>query len=79
MTHEETKLIMRTAVPLAKEMKGDWNIRMSMALKSVMIDHYFTKSISKQVIQFLLAKGVSYRRICKHYGVYRHQLNELLK
>lgn len=69
---------MKQAVPLAREMEGDWNLRMSLAIKSVMIDQFMKEPISKEVIQFLLAKGVSYRRICKHYGVYRHQLNELL-
>lgn len=69
---------MKQAVPLAREMEGDWNLRMSLALKSVMIDHFMKEPISKEVIQFLLAKEISYRRICKHYGVYRHQLNELL-
>ncbi|EJE1078125.1 TPA: hypothetical protein ACHVX6_000277 [Listeria monocytogenes] len=79
MNKRDTNNFMKQAVPLAREMEGDWNIRMSIALKSVILNHYFTKPLSEQVVQFSLAKGVSYRGICKHYGVYRHQLNELLK
>lgn len=78
MEYNLTKNFMKQAVPLARQMEGDWNLRMSLALKSVMIDHFMKEPISKEVIRFLLTKGVSYRRICKHYGVYRHQLNELL-
>lgn len=79
MNKHDTNNFMKHAVPLARKMEGDWNLRMKMALKSVIVDHYMKMPISKTVIQLLLVKGVSYRRICKHYGVYRHQLNELLK
>lgn len=71
---KRTNDFMRQAVPLAKMMEGDWNIRMSFALKSVIIDHLFQQPLSKEVVEALLKKGVSYRIICKHYGVYRRQL-----
>ncbi|EUJ48695.1 hypothetical protein [Listeria fleischmannii] len=78
MRRSQTHDLMRKAVPLAREMQGDWNIRMSMALKSVIIDHYLNQSLSKEVVQKLLAKGVSYRRISKHYGVYHRQIVAIL-
>lgn len=78
MRPSQTHEMMRKAVPLAREMQGDWNLRMSMALKSVIIDYYLNQSLSKEVVQKLLAKGVSYRKICKHYGVYHRQLVAIL-
>jgi hypothetical protein len=78
MHHSQTHDLMRKAVPLAREMQGDWNLRMSMALKSVIIDHYLNQPFSKEAVQKLLAKGVSYRIICKNYGVYHRQLVAIL-
>lgn len=74
MNLQQTNNFMKQAVPIARAMEGDWNLRMSMALKSVIVDHLFSQPLSKEVVETLLKKGVSYRRICKHYGVYRHQL-----
>lgn len=69
--------MMRKAVPLARKMEGDWNIRMSMALKEMVIRHYLTLPLEKENLQLLLTKGASMRRICKHYGVSHHQLKTL--
>lgn len=78
MNYKKTHEVMRKAVPLAKEMEGDWNIRMSMALKSVLIDHYLNEPFSKETVLKLLARGVSYRRISKHYGVYHRHIQTIL-
>lgn len=78
MNYKQTHDLLRKAVPLAREMQGDWNLRMSMALKSVIIDHYLNQPFSKEAVQKLLAKDVSYRKICKHYGVYHRQLVDIL-
>ncbi|STY44220.1 Uncharacterised protein [Listeria grayi] len=57
MNYNQTKNFMKQAVPLARQMEGDWNLRMSLALKSVMIDHFMKEPISKEVIRFYLQKG----------------------
>ncbi|MBC1284890.1 hypothetical protein HB818_03810 [Listeria booriae] len=77
MTYNQSKDLMRKAVPLAKKMQGDWNIRMSIALKMTVINFYLSQSLTKENLRNLLAKGASHRQICKHYGVTRHQLNTL--
>ncbi|MBC1499994.1 hypothetical protein HB943_05210 [Listeria weihenstephanensis] len=77
MTYNQSKDLMRKAVPLARKMEGDWNIRMSIALKMTVLNFYLNKALTKGNLDILLAKGCSTRRICKHYGVSRHQLNAL--
>lgn len=77
MTYNQSKDLMRKAVPLARKMEGDWNIRMSIALKMAVINFYLSQALTKKNLENLLAKGASHRQICKHYGVSRHQLNAL--
>ncbi|MGG4314794.1 hypothetical protein ABEW35_10080 [Bacillus velezensis] len=74
---EQTNSFMRDAVPLARQMEGNWSARMKMALNQVIIKHLFNKSLSPNNIQELLKKGVSYRRICKNYGIGRKDLSAL--
>lgn len=64
---------MKEAVPLARQMEGDWIARMKIALNSVIINHY----LNLPLINELLRKGVSYRRICKHYGIGRKDIEKL--
>lgn len=77
MTYNQSKDLMRKAVPLARKMEGDWNIRMSIALKMAVINFYLSQSLTNENLQTLLAKGASHRQICKHYGVTRHHLEAL--
>ncbi len=63
--------LMKKAVPLAKEMEGDWQARMKLAVRIVKADYYMQQPISKEIIQKLLLHNVSYRRICKNYDMSR--------
>ena len=75
MTFQEMQSLMKQAIPLAKQMEGDWQARMKLALHSVKVDHYMKQPISKRVIQKLLEHGVSYRRISKNYKVGRQEIS----
>ncbi|MXV42870.1 hypothetical protein [Bacillus subtilis] len=74
---QQTHLFMKEAVPLAKQMEGDWIARMKIALNSVIINHYLTLPLTNENVQELLRRGVSYRRICKHYGIGRKDIEKL--
>lgn len=74
MTYNQSKDLIRKAVPLARRLQGDWSIRMKLALKEIVIRHYLSIPLTRENYLLLLAKGCSQRRICKHYGVNRHQL-----
>ncbi|MGA4834509.1 hypothetical protein ACK11X_10140 [Bacillus velezensis] len=74
---EQTNSFMRDAVPLARQMEGNWSARMKMALNQVIIKHLLRKPLSSNNIQELLKKGVSYRRICKNYGIGRKDLSAI--
>ncbi|AMQ72489.1 hypothetical protein BAMY6614_03670 [Bacillus amyloliquefaciens UMAF6614] len=50
---------------------------MKLALNQVIIKHLLNKPLSPNNIQVLLKKGVSYRRICKNYGIGRKDLSAL--
>ena len=65
---------MQQAIPLAKQMEGDWQARMKLALHSVKVNHYMNQPVSKQIIQKLLEHGVSYRRISKNYKIGRKDI-----
>ncbi|MBC1565077.1 hypothetical protein [Listeria booriae] len=77
MNYKQTHDLMRKAVPFARRLEGDWGIRMKIALKEMVILHYLSLPLTSRTVELLLAKGCSMRRICKHYGVTRHQLNTL--
>ncbi|ARC67098.1 MULTISPECIES: hypothetical protein [Bacillus] len=77
MNLDETHLFMRKAVSLARQLEGDWTVRMKMALNTVIVNHYFNKPLTLETVDALLRKGVSYRRICKHYGVGRKDIASL--
>lgn len=68
---------MKEAVPLARQMEGDWIVRMKIALNSVIINHYLNLPLTNENVQELLRKGVSYRMICKHYGIGRKDIEKL--
>ncbi|QBG58584.1 hypothetical protein D2M30_4289 [Bacillus amyloliquefaciens] len=48
---------------------------MKLALNQVIVSHLLNKPLSPNNIQKLLKKGVSYRRICKNYGIGRKTLS----
>ncbi|MCY7961418.1 hypothetical protein MOC47_20210 [Bacillus spizizenii] len=73
----QTHLFMKEAVPLARQMEGDWIVRMKIALNSVIINHYLNLPLTIENVNELLRKGVSYRRICKHYGIGRKDIEKL--
>jgi len=77
MNFNDTHSFMKEAVPLARKLEGDWTVRMKMALNTVIVKHYFNKPLSLENVNDLLRKGVSYRRICKHYGVGRKDIASL--
>ncbi|MDE1384356.1 hypothetical protein PVN24_15995 [Bacillus paralicheniformis] len=77
MNLDETHLFMQKAVSLARQLEGDWTVRMKMALNTVIVNHYFNKPLTLETVDTLLRKGVSYRRICKHYGVGRKDIASL--
>ncbi|WP_121641944.1 hypothetical protein [Bacillus vallismortis] len=74
---DETNSFMKEAVPLARQMEGDWTVRMKIALNSVIIKHYLNLPLTNVNVNELLRKGVSYRRICKHYGIGRKDIEKL--
>lgn len=77
MSLRQTNSFMKDAVPLARQMEGHWSVRMKLALNHVIIKHLLNKPLSPNNIQVLLKKGVSYRRICKNYGIGRKDLSAL--
>ncbi|WP_411809848.1 hypothetical protein [Bacillus atrophaeus] len=68
---------MREAVPLARQLEGDWTVRMKMALNSVIVNYHLSRPLTIENVNELLRRGVSYRRICKNYGIRRKDLTEL--
>ncbi|MBK4214148.1 hypothetical protein EGI07_18315 [Bacillus pumilus] len=78
MSLSETKDIMKKAVSLAKQLEGNWSARMKMALNNVYIDHYLSQPLTREVIEKLLLKGMSFRRIKKHYNVGMQEISSLL-
>ncbi|MBC2369724.1 hypothetical protein HBP99_13840 [Listeria booriae] len=78
MDYKQTHELMRKAVLIAREMEGDWKVRMRLALDSVIIDHYFSQEPTKSTIEKLLAKRVSYRKICKKFQLHRVEVNAIL-
>ncbi|MGG3436583.1 hypothetical protein ABER96_06585 [Bacillus subtilis] len=77
MNQNQTHSFMRKAIPLAKQMEGDWIVRMKIVLNSVIINHYLNLPLTNENVQELLRKDVSYRRICKHYGIGRKDIEKL--
>ncbi|MFK3937955.1 hypothetical protein ACI2JA_10675 [Alkalihalobacillus sp. NPDC078783] len=75
MNFKEMQGLMQIAVPLAKQMEGDWQARMKLALRCVKINHYMKQPISKDTIEKLLEHGVSYRRISKNYRIGRQEIS----
>lgn len=78
MKREQTHDFMKKDVELAKTMEGSWQIRMSMAMNSVIIDHYLTEKLTKQTASKLIHKGVSYRRIKKNFNIDHYELQNIL-
>jgi len=78
MVLEDTKNVMKKAVSLAKQLDGNWSARMKMALNYVYIDHYLSQPLTREVIENLLLKGISFRRIKKHYNVGMKEISSLL-
>ncbi|MGR8015616.1 hypothetical protein ACU6IJ_16815 [Bacillus sp. RM3] len=78
MVLEDTKNVMKKAVSLAKQFEGNWSARMKMALNNVYIDHYLSQPLTREVIEKLLLKGMSFRRIKKHYNVGMQEISSLL-
>lgn len=78
MKLNDTKYIMKKAVILAKSLEGNWSVRMKMALDIVIINHYLKQPLSKDIIERLLLKGLSLRRIKKHYKVGMKEINSLM-
>ncbi|WP_260985195.1 hypothetical protein [Bacillus pumilus] len=78
MSTSETKDTMKKAVSLAKQFEGSWSARMKMALNNVYIDHYLSQPLSKEGVEKLLLKGMSFRRIKKHYKVGIDEISSLL-
>ncbi|WP_424161001.1 hypothetical protein ACPA1T_13160 [Bacillus amyloliquefaciens] len=74
---EQTNSFMRDAVPLARQMEGHWSVRMKLALNQVIVSHLLNKPLSMSNVHELLKRGVSYRRICKNYGIGRKDLSAL--
>lgn len=60
MNLSQTHSFMRKAIPLAKQMEGDWIVRMKIALNSVIINHYLNLPLTNENVNELLRKGVSY-------------------
>ncbi|MFE5473269.1 hypothetical protein [Bacillus safensis] len=78
MVLEDTKNVMKKAVSLARKLEGDWSARMKMALNKVYIEHYLSQPMTREVIEKLLLKGMSFRRIKKHYKVGMDEISSLL-
>ncbi|MBL3649533.1 hypothetical protein [Bacillus sp. RHFS10] len=77
MNLHQTHSFMREAVPLARQMEGDWIARMKIALNSVIINHHLNLPLTNENVNELLRKGVSYRKLCKHYGIGRKDIEKL--
>lgn len=75
MNFNKMQSLMKKAVPLAKEMEGDWQARMKLAFRTVKADYYMQQPISKEIIKKLLLHNVSYRRICKNYDMSRKAIS----
>ncbi|WP_144514715.1 hypothetical protein [Bacillus pumilus] len=78
MNYSQTKDTMKKAVSLAKQLEGSWSARMKLALNNVYIDHYLTQPLTKDVVEKLLLKGMSFRKIKKHYKVGMDEISSLL-
>ncbi|WP_342467238.1 hypothetical protein [Bacillus sp. FSL W8-0502] len=78
MNYSQTKDTMRKAVSLAKQLEGSWSARMKMALNNVYIDHYLSQPMTREIVEKLLLKGMSFRRIKKHYKVGMDEISSLL-
>ncbi|MGA4712401.1 hypothetical protein [Bacillus safensis] len=78
MVLEDTKNVMKKAVSLARNLEGNWSARMKMALNEVYIEHYLSRPLTKNVVEKLLLKGMSFRRIKKHYKVGMDEISSLL-
>ncbi|AVM23302.1 hypothetical protein [Bacillus pumilus] len=78
MNYSQTKDTMKKAVSLAKQLDGNWSARMKMALNEVYIEHYLSRPLTKEVIEKLLFKGMSFRRIKKHFKVGMDEISSLL-
>jgi len=78
MKLQDTHKFMSKAVLLAKTLEGNWSARMKMALNNVYIDHYLSQPLSKEGVEKLLLKGMSFRRIKKHYKVGMDEISSLL-
>lgn len=78
MNYSQTNDVMKKAVSLAKQLEGNWSARMKMALNNVYIDHYLSQPLTREVIEKLLLKGMSFRRIKKHYNVGMQEISSLL-
>ncbi|MGG4172740.1 hypothetical protein ABEW20_13240 [Bacillus safensis] len=78
MNYSQTKDTMKKAVSLAKQLDGNWSARMKMALNEVYIEHYLSQQLTREVIEKLLLKGMSFRRIKKHYNVGMQEISSLL-
>lgn len=75
MNFNEMQNLMKKAVPLAKDMEGDWQARMKLAFRTLKVEYYMKQPISKEIIQKLLLHNVSYRRICKNYDMSRKAIS----
>ncbi|MEK3940568.1 hypothetical protein MKZ03_15110 [Bacillus sp. FSL R5-0431] len=78
MVLKDTNNVMKKAVLLAKFLDGDWSARMKMALNNVYIDHYLSQPMTREIVEKLLLKGMSFRRIKKHYKVGMDEISSLL-
>lgn len=78
MKLQDTHKLMCKAVLLAKSLEGSWSARMKMALNNVYIDHYLSQPLTKDVVEKLLLKGMSFRKIKKHYKVGMDEISSLL-
>ncbi|MEK4704753.1 hypothetical protein [Bacillus sp. FSL H8-0512] len=78
MNYSQTKDTMKKAVSLAKQLEGNWSARMKMALNNVYIDHYLSQPMTREIVEKLLLKGMSFRRIKKHYKVGMDEISSLL-
>lgn len=78
MVLKDTNNVMKKAVLLAKSLEGDWSARMKIALNDVYIDHYLSQPMTREIVEKLLLKGMSFRRIKKHYKVGMDEISSLL-
>ncbi|MEK5263101.1 MULTISPECIES: hypothetical protein [Bacillus] len=78
MSKSKTNDVMKKAVSLAKQLEGNWTARMKMALNNAYTEHYLSQPLTREVIENLLLKGISFRRIKKHYNVGIKEISSLL-